>query len=166
MSPVATRASIKYLSIKFFLKFFSVSWSTTHSENWESWNLPQPFFTNGSSPHKNYLCLKLFNGGETFRICRKKKTLVTIIFLMFICNKWNNTPSTHSIFCNSLLLLFHQLLSMLDALRSCSALSLPFATFSASHWFISGWLQCLARFAFHFRGKCFGRKMPWYSLWH
>lgn len=37
MSLVATRARIKYLSIKFFLKFLSTSWLATHSETWENW---------------------------------------------------------------------------------------------------------------------------------
>lgn len=121
MSQVTTRASIKYLSIKFFLKFFSVSWSRTHSENRESWNLPQPFLTNGSSLQKNYLCLKLFVGDRLVEFVKRKKTL------MFICCKWNNTSFTQRIFCNGLLLLFDQLLSVLDALRSCRYP--PFVTF-------------------------------------
>ena len=81
---------------------------------------------------------------------------------MSVHTKWNNTSSTHSIFCNSLLLLFHQLLSVLDALQSRRYPTSCF--FCLTLGFISHWLQYLASFAFDLRGKCFLKKMPRYFL--
>lgn len=40
----------------------------------------------------------------------------------------------------------------------------PFSTsFCSTLWYISSWLQYLARFAFHLWGNALGKKMPWYS---
>lgn len=163
MSLVTTRAGIKYLSIKFFLKFFSVSWSRTHSENRESWNLPQPSLTNGSSLQKNYLCLKLFHGGHTGRIFNKKK-LVAIIFLcLYAANEIAPPPQRESfgmVFC--CLLVSCSQCWMHSGLLGTLHLSL----FCLAPWFISGCLLWLGRSVFHLRGECSGKKMPWYSLWH
>lgn len=76
MSLVATRARIKYLSIKFFLKFLSASWLATHSENWENWLSSTAILNQQSSPNDNYLWLWnfLMEDKHTESVKRKQKT--------------------------------------------------------------------------------------------
>lgn len=142
MSLVATRASIKYLSIAFFLKCFSVSWWTTHSDTWESCNLPQPLLTSASSSHRDCLCLKRFRGWQTCRISKKQW------FFLGFRSGGGRTP------------LRTRCRQLPAGLRvpTCRPFSPPGR--------IRHWLQRLAGFAFPPSGKCSWGKTPGHSCWH